>query len=140
MAKVIVVGGGPGGYGAALFTAKHGLETLVFDTDETKMHKAYLYNYLGIEAIHGSEFMSIARKQVKHFGAKILNEKVTGITPEGSRFKVETERGQYSGDYLVLATGLSTELLGGLGVKLQGKEVQVDRHGATSAKNIYAVG
>jgi len=38
---VLVVGGGPAGLSAALFTQKNGLETTVFDTDGTWMHKAH---------------------------------------------------------------------------------------------------
>ena len=41
MAHVMIVGGGPAGLSAALFTAKNGLETTVFDTDDTWMHKAH---------------------------------------------------------------------------------------------------
>ena len=53
MSTVAVVGGGPAGSSAALFTAKNGLDTVLFDTDETWMHKAHLFNYLGIESIDG---------------------------------------------------------------------------------------
>jgi len=63
-ATVIVVGGGPAGLSAALFAAKNGLETSVFDTDGTWMHKAHLFNYLGIGSVGGSEFMATARQQV----------------------------------------------------------------------------
>jgi flavin-dependent dehydrogenase len=41
MSVVTIVGGGPAGLSAALFTAKNGLDTTVFDTDGTWMHKAH---------------------------------------------------------------------------------------------------
>jgi len=141
MADVIVIGGGPAGYSAALFTAKYGLKTVVFDPGGTKMHDAYLYNYLGIEEIHGTELMRIARRQVERFGAEVREEKVIRIHREDGRFTVETESGgREEGKYLIITTGLDTELLKGLGVEFEGKEVKVDRHGRTSVKNVYAAG
>ncbi len=56
MSDVAVIGGGPAGLSAALFTAKNGLDTVVFDTDDTAMHAAHLFNYLGIKSIDGGEF------------------------------------------------------------------------------------
>ncbi|MFD1565456.1 NAD(P)/FAD-dependent oxidoreductase [Haloarchaeobius amylolyticus] len=89
--SVIVVGGGPAGLSAALFTAKNGLETTVFDTDETWMHKAHLFNYLGIGSVGGSEFMATARQQVDDFGVdRRQDEEVTAVTESGDGFLVET--------------------------------------------------
>ena len=68
MADVVIGGGGPAGLSAALFTAKNGLETRLFDTDGTWMHEAHLYNYLGIESEDGTQFVAEAREQVDGFG------------------------------------------------------------------------
>ena len=54
MASVVIVGDGPGGLSAALFLAKNGQDVTVFGTDDTAMHYAYLYNYLGIPEIQMS--------------------------------------------------------------------------------------
>ncbi len=141
MAVVVVIGGGPAGYSAALFTAKAKLDTILFDTNETKMHSAYLYNYLGIEEIHGTEFARIARKQVERFGAKVRTERVTKIERTGDHFRIETTSGtREEAKYIVIATGLDDSLLKQLGVQYDGDVVKVDRHGQTSVENIYAAG
>ena len=62
MVHVAVVGGGAAGLSAALFTRKNGLETTVFDTDATWLHKAHLFNYLGIESEDGTAFTEDARE------------------------------------------------------------------------------
>lgn len=56
MAKVIVVGDGPGGLSAALYLAKLKMDVTVFGIDKTSMHSAMLYNYLGIPGMTGGEF------------------------------------------------------------------------------------
>jgi len=141
MADVVVIGGGPAGYSAALFTSKYGLKTVLFDAGQTKMHNAYLHNYLGIEGIHGTEFMKIARRQAEKFGTQVREEKVAFVRSEGGKFVVETESGgREAGRYLVITTGLDTDLLKKLGVEFEDKEVKVDRHGQTSVENVYAAG
>ena len=57
MTDVLIVGGGAAGLSAALFTAKNGLETTVFDTDTTWLHKAHLFNYPGIQSVDGSNYL-----------------------------------------------------------------------------------
>ena len=141
-ASVIVVGGGAAGLSAALFTAKNGLETTVFDTDETWMHKAHLFNYLGIGSVGGSEFMATARQQVDDFGAdRRQGEEVTAVSESGDGFTVETEEGSYEADYVVLATGANRDLAEDLGCELTEEgPVAVGVSMETSVEGAYATG
>ena len=141
MADVIIVGGGPAGYSTALFTSKYGLDTVVFDTDDSKMHSAYLWNYLGIQEMHGSDFLKIAREQVETYGTDVRPATVTGAAKDDDGFRVETEDGSSeSAKFLVVATGLNNDLLKNLGVEMEGKEAKVGRNGETTIENLYAVG
>ncbi|MFB1063334.1 FAD-dependent oxidoreductase [Natrinema sp. H-ect4] len=141
-ATVIVVGGGPAGLSAALFAAKNGLETSVFDTDGTWMHKAHLFNYLGIGSVGGSEFMATARQQVDDFGVdRRQDEEVTGVSEAGDGFTVETEAGSYEADFVVLATGANRELAEDLGVAFTDEDtVDVGVEMETSVSGAYATG
>ncbi|GAB3677634.1 NAD(P)/FAD-dependent oxidoreductase [Halopiger thermotolerans] len=140
--SVIVVGGGPAGLSAALFTAKNGLETTVFDADETWMHKAHLFNYLGIGSVGGTEFMETARQQVDSFGVdRRQGEEVTGVEEAGGGFVVATEDGEYEADYVVLATGANRDLADDLGCAFTEEDVvDVDVDMETSVDNLYATG
>ena len=141
MAVVVVIGGGPAGYSAALFTAKAKLDTVLFETNETKMHNAYLYNYLGIPEIHGTELIKIARRQAEKFGAKVREEKIMKIERKGQKFVIETASGNHEeAKYVVIATGLNDDLLKQIGVGYEGDAVKVDRHGQTTVENVYAGG
>lgn len=144
MPDVAVVGGGPAGLSAALFTAKNGLDTVVFDTDETWMHAAHLYNYLGIESIAGSEFMEFARKQVDDYGAdRQKGEEVTVVEEGGvdEGFTVVTDEGTYEADYLVLATGQSRDLAEDLSCEFDDDgTVAIDQDNETSVDDVYAAG
>ncbi|MFB6176213.1 MAG: NAD(P)/FAD-dependent oxidoreductase, partial [Halobaculum sp.] len=116
MPHVIVVGGGPAGLSAALFTAKNGLETTVFDTDGTWLHKAHLFNYPGIGSVDGSNLLDTMRGQVDDFDAdRHQDEEVTGVSTDGDGFTVTTDDGEYSADYVVLATGANRDLAEALG-------------------------
>ena len=141
MTDVAVVGGGAAGLSAALFTAKNGLDTVVFDTDGTWLHSAHLFNYLGIESKDGTEFVEDAREQVAGFGADIRQgEEVTAVAEDGDGFTVTTEDGEYSADYVVLATGADRDLAEDLGCAFDGDVVDVGVTTETSVADAYATG
>ncbi|UWG52278.1 Thioredoxin reductase [Halalkaliarchaeum sp. AArc-CO] len=138
---VLVVGGGPAGLSAALFAQKNGLETTVFDTDGTWMHKAHLFNYLGIGSVDGTAFLETARKQVDSFGVdRRQGEEVTDVSATDDGFVVETAQGEYGADYLVLATGANRDLAESLGCAFDGDVVDVDVTMETSVADAYATG
>ena len=156
MTDVLVVGGGPAGLSAALFTAKNGLETTVFDTDNTWMHKAHLFNYPGIGSMDGSNYVETLRDQVDDFGVeRHQGVEVTGIDDDGEGFVVETsvasetqradgeavDDGEHTTDYVVLATGANRDLAESLGCAFTDEDiVDVDVTMETSVANAYATG
>ena len=139
---VSIVGGGPAGLSAALFTQKNGLDTRVFDADGTWMHKAHLFNYLGVGSADGSAFMETARNQVDSFGVdRHQGEAVDSITETDDGFVVETGDGEYETDYVVLATGASRELAEKMGCAFDDDDtVDVDLSMRTNIENVYATG
>ncbi|XVH33517.1 FAD-dependent oxidoreductase (plasmid) [Haloferacaceae archaeon DSL9] len=142
MADVLVVGGGPAGLSAALFTAKNGLETTVFDADKTWMHKAHLFNYPGIGSMDGSNYMEVLREQTDDFAVdRRQGETVTEIGERDGGFTVETEDGEHTASYVVLATGANRDLAEALGCEFTDEDVvAVDVTMETSVKNAYATG
>jgi thioredoxin reductase (NADPH) len=141
MTDVAVVGGGAAGLSAALFTAKNGLDTVVFDTDDTWLHSAHLFNYLGIESQDGTAFVEDARAQVESFGATLQEAEVTEVQPDGSGFTVVTDEDSVEADYVVLATGADRELATDLGCETTEEDVvDVDVTMETSVTDVYATG
>ncbi|EMA51510.1 NAD(P)/FAD-dependent oxidoreductase [Halococcus thailandensis] len=139
---VAVVGGGPAGLSAALFTAKNDLETVAFDTDETWMHKAHLFNYLGIESEDGSAFVDDAREQVDEFGVdRHQGTQVTDVSENGDGFTVSTEDGDHEASYVILATGADRDLADEMGCGFTDEDVvDVDVTMETTVENAYATG
>lgn len=141
MPDVIVVGGGPAGLSAGLFTAKNGLETVVFDTDGTWMHSAHLFNYLGVESIDGDAFLQTARTQAERFGVERHEAEVTDVATSQDGFTVTTEDGDHDSNYLILATGATRDLAEELGCEFTSDEtVDVDVTMETSVPDAYATG
>ena len=141
MTRVIIVGDGPGGLSAALFLAKNGADVDVFCQDETAMHYALLYNYLGIRKILGSDFQEIAREQVEGFGANLIEVEVTEVTTSESGFQVTSEEGEtFSADYIILAEGRGRKLAKELELESSDLGIAVDVNQRTSIDRLYAVG
>ncbi len=141
MATVLIVGDGPAGLSAALFIAKNGHQAIVYGMDETPMHYALLGNYLGIDAILGSDFQAAARAQITAFGADLRDHQVESLEAADGRFVVRDGRGSTHGDYVVLAGGKAAQRLAGpLGVTVRDGRIVVDFDCRTDVDRVYAVG
>ena len=142
MPDVIVIGDGPGGLSAALFLAKNGKQVVVYGQDKTAMHAAYLYNYLGITEIHGTEFQKVARKQASDHGATLRDARVESVETSGAGFTVTLEGGEnVTAKYLILSEGKSPKLAKALGLSHDAETgVPADRDGHTAVQGAYVVG
>ncbi len=142
MSSALIIGDGPGGLGAALYLAKNEIKTTVFGQNETPMHYAMLYNYLGIPEMTGTEFQKIARQQVTDLGANLIEAEVKEITKNNDGFLATTANGEkYSGKYLIIATGSSRELAESLGLeKGESGAIVASREAETAVENLFVVG
>ncbi len=112
---VIVVGGGPAGLTAALYTARRGLRTLVLSQDigGQAATTSEIENYPGIERIDGFELMTRFKEQAEKYGALVQLEDVVGIHPaREAMFTVKTAQSSYTSRTVILAFGLTHRHLG----------------------------
>ncbi|WP_284011396.1 FAD-dependent oxidoreductase [Haloarcula pelagica] len=95
---VVMVGGGPAGCAAALFTARYGLDTIVFDKGSAALRRcAYLENYLGFPGgIEVGVFHDLMHAHVQKVGGEIVPETVVSVEREDADdpFVVETQAGR----------------------------------------------
>lgn len=147
MFDVIVIGVGPAGTSAALFTAKAGKKTLVIDSDQSITKRAWIENHYGVPEITGPDLVETGKKQAAKFGAEFIQAKAAGLSADGAVVKVETEESSYEASHIILATGLSVELAEAAGLAVvPGTEprvkavIQVDAAGRTSLDHVWAAG
>jgi len=119
---VVVVGGGPAGSSAAVFTVRYGFDTVVFDRGNAALPRcAYLTNYLGFPAgIDIDVFRDLVHAHVEEAGADLVPETVTSVdrTGDGRGFVVTTGEGrQVTTAYVVAAAWYDGSYLRSLGVE-----------------------
>lgn len=106
---VIIIGGGPGGASAAIYTARADLRTLVIDKGLTAGAlgiTSKISNYPGVPGpMTGAELVEIMREQAQSFGATFLTDKVVGVDISGEMKTVFAGTGTYNARALILATG-----------------------------------
>ncbi len=114
--NVIIIGGGPAGYTAALYAARAGMKPLVFAGYEAGgqlMLTTEIENFPGFpQAIKGPDLMMRMRQQAERFGAEIQDFNVTSVDFSKRPFKITTDWGEYSAKTVIIATGASAKWLG----------------------------
>jgi succinate dehydrogenase/fumarate reductase flavoprotein subunit len=151
---VVVVGGGPAGCSAAVFAARYGFDTVVFDRGRSSIRRCgYLENYLGFPGgIDIDAFYSLMHDHVDAAGGTVVAELVESVARDEDEgdFTVETQDGtvvrtprvvaatKYDVDYLA---GLDEEMLesdGHGGTELDPS--YPDAEGATPVEGLYVAG
>jgi thioredoxin reductase (NADPH) len=113
---VIIIGSGPAGLTAALYTARANLKPLVIEGLEAGgqlMMTTAVENYPGFkDGIMGPDLMGEMRTQAERFGAEIRRGNVSAVRLGRPPFSVATEQGEVTGRSIIIATGASAKLLG----------------------------
>jgi thioredoxin reductase (NADPH) len=114
--NVIIIGSGPAGLTAGLYSARANLKPLVIEGLEAGgqlMLTTLVENWPGFrDGIMGPELMDEMRVQAQRFGADIIRGHVTSVNLRSQPFSVKTADAEYTSRSLIVATGASARLLG----------------------------
>lgn len=124
--QVIIIGAGPAGYTAAIYTARANLSPLMFEGSGNKQNTGEqnipggqlmittdVDNYPGFEhGIMGPELMMNMRAQAARFETEILTRDVTKVDLSVRPFRIWSEENEYTADAIIVTTGASAKLLG----------------------------
>lgn len=119
--KVIIIGSGPAGLTAAVYTARASLEPLMIEGEPSStsdqpggqlMLTTEVENFPGFpEGIMGPELMMNFRSQAERFGAELITEKVTKVDFSQRPFKVWVRDTEYQAHSIIVATGAQSLML-----------------------------
>jgi thioredoxin reductase (NADPH) len=114
--RVLIVGSGPAGYTAAIYSARAALEPLMLaglSFGGQLMITTEVENFPGYpEGVTGPLMMEELQKQAERFGTDILFEDATSVDFSSRPFKVSTDEKRYTADCVIVATGASARWLG----------------------------
>lgn len=118
---VIIIGGGPAGLTAGLYTSRSRLKTLMIENGilgGQMTTTELIENYPGFpQGVMGDELSRLMEEQAKRFGLEIISEYVVEIKLEGAKKIVKTEEGNYVTQSLIVCTGTEYRKLGVPGEK-----------------------
>src|SRR5688572_29662958 len=114
--NVIIIGSGPAGLTAALYTARANLQPLVIEGIEAGgqlMLTTMVDNFPGHkDGIMGPDLMAEMRAQAVKFGAEIVQDHVERVDVCAQPMTVKTSGAEYQARTIIIATGASARLLG----------------------------
>lgn len=118
---LLIIGGGPAGASAAIYTSRAGLKTLVIDKGLTAGAlgmTAKIANYPGLPGeVSGADLLQQMRDQAKSFGAEFVSDKVIGVDLSSEVKSVYGNGGTYTGSAVIIATGSM-----GRGTRVKGED------------------
>jgi len=116
--EVIIIGSGPSGYAAAIYTARAGLKPLIFEgalaAGGALMNTTEVENYPGFtDGIMGPDLMLAMRAQAERFGAEIITDDIVTADLAGEvKTVTDAEGNSYSAQAVILAMGSGYRKLG----------------------------
>ena len=114
--NLIIIGSGPAGYTAGLYSARANLSPILFEGIESGgqlMLTTDVENYPGFkEGIMGPELMSEFKLQAERFGTRILPHNVVSVKKSEEGFEVSTNTEVFSSKAIIISTGASAKWLG----------------------------
>lgn len=144
---VVTIGGGVAGLSAGLFTARHGLRSLIVDSGESILRRnAHLENFPGFPAgVNPRQLLDLMGEQAAEAGCERVEGTVTAVETTDTGFRVETSSGdQFRTEYVIAATKSGAGYLDGLDdveTVDRGKTyVDTDERGRTGVDGLYAAG
>ncbi|MDT7860685.1 MAG: thioredoxin-disulfide reductase [Saccharolobus sp.] len=111
---VIIIGLGPAAYGAALYTARYMMKTLVIgETPGGQLTEAGIVDdYLGLIEIQASDMIKIFNKHIEKYNVPVILDSVEKIENNNNEFIVKTKRkGEFKADSVILAIGVKRRKL-----------------------------
>lgn len=147
MYDIAIIGAGPAGASAAIFTAKAGKKTLLLDHDKSITKRAWVENHYGVPEVTGPDLVETGKKQAVKYGAELINSAVVHIEKVENGFSVQTDDQAYEAKHVILATGLLADLAEKMGLTTKPgtepripKNVVVDANGKTEIEGVWAAG
>lgn len=144
---VLIIGGGPSGLSAGIFTARAGLTTLlVNDGDPILRRNAHLENYPGFPAgVNSRLLLDMMTDQADRAGCDRRDARVVSLEPAADGFVADTAAGEtLAARYVIAATKNTVDFLEGIdGVEIldRGKTfVEADDRGRTGVPGLYVAG
>ena len=120
--RVAIIGSGPAGYTAAIYTGRAQLQPIVFAGEQSGgqlMWTTDIENFPGFpKGIAGPQLMMDMRAQAEKFGARMVDKFVTSIDVTSKPFKVSTADANFTADSIIIATGAESIMTGVPGEKV----------------------
>ncbi len=114
--NVIIIGSGPAGYTAAIYTARANLNPLMFEgylAGGQLMTTTDVENFPGFpEGIMGPDLMMKLKEQTERFGTRVVTRDVTAVDFSQRPFRVEVEGQAYFTHSVIISTGATAKLMG----------------------------